>query len=191
LTSSIGRLNQKFLDEFCAQFHPPALTPIQQKLNIMFPTEEHVEDSHLGVPNASSMILPAKNWDDTKDFPKTSFCKQEARTPKLNGNLYHAKYLVASRKDTNGHVIDDDTLLYFGSHNLSAAAWGNMEKQGSQISIANWELGVVFPPEEGSADLKRKIIESLPLKVLPSPKRYDLKIDRPFIMEKQEVYRNL
>jgi len=112
----------------------------------MFPTEEHVEDSHLGVSNAASIILPAKNWDDTKDFPKTSFCKQQAANQKLEGNLYHAKYLVASRKE-DGHVIDDDTLLYFGSHNFSAAAWGNMEKKNTQISIANWELGVVFGPE--------------------------------------------
>ena len=97
----------------------------------MFPTEEHVEDSHLGVANAASMILPAKNWDDTKDFPKSSFCKQEARTSKLDSNLYHAKFIVVSRKDEHGHVIDDDALLYFGSHNLSGEAWGNMEKKGS------------------------------------------------------------
>jgi tyrosyl-DNA phosphodiesterase-1 len=66
-------------------------------------------------------------------------------------------------------VIEDDSMLYFGSHNFSAAAWGNLEKKGTQISIANWELGVVFPPAPGSAQLKKRIIESLPLKVLPAP----------------------
>jgi tyrosyl-DNA phosphodiesterase-1 len=60
-------------------------------------------------------------------------------------------------------------MLYFGSHNFSAAAWGNLEKKGTQISIANWELGVVFPPAPGSAQLKKRIVESLPLKVLPAP----------------------
>jgi len=29
-----------------------------------------------------------------------------------------------SKKDE----ITDDTVLYFGSHNLSAGAWGNLEK---------------------------------------------------------------
>lgn len=44
--------------------------------------------------------------------------------------------------------IDDDTLIYFGSHNFSANAWGRHEKNGNAIS--NWELGVTFLPEAGS-----------------------------------------
>jgi hypothetical protein len=36
----------------------------------MFPTEEHVEDSHLGVGGAESIILNAKFWDETQGFPK-------------------------------------------------------------------------------------------------------------------------
>lgn len=99
--------------------------------------------------------------------------------------------MIVSNKtegDPPGHLIDDETLLYFGSHNFSAAAWGNIEKKGTQISIANCEIGVVFPPADGSKEMKIKILESLPLKVLPCPKRYNLEIDRPFIMEKQKIY---
>ena len=54
--------------------------------------------------------------------------------------------------------ISDNTVLYFGSHNLSTAAWGNQEKDNTFISIASWELGVLFPPQLGSADLKKKIL---------------------------------
>ena len=42
--------------------------------------------------------------------------------------------------------IDDDTFMYFGSHNLSAGAWGNLEKDSTQISMSNWEIGIAFPP---------------------------------------------
>lgn len=34
--------------------------------------------------------------------------------------------------------------MFFGSHNLSAGAWGNNEKSASQLAIANWEFGIVF-----------------------------------------------
>jgi hypothetical protein len=51
------------------------MVPIVKKLNIMFPTEEHVEDSHLGVKNADSIILSSKIWDDTKEFPKACMTK--------------------------------------------------------------------------------------------------------------------
>ena len=62
----------------------------------------------------------------------------------------------------NGITIDDCTIInkalykfieetqVFGSHNFSPSAWGMLEKEGSQLAIANWELGVVFLPEKGS-----------------------------------------
>jgi hypothetical protein len=42
----------------------------------------------------------------------------------------------------------------------------------------------VFGPKKNSAELKKKLIESLPLETV-EPKPYDLELDRPFIMEKQ------
>ena len=52
--------------------------------------------------------------------------------------------------------------------------------------MANWELGVVFAPQSGSKELKKRIIDSLPLDVLRA-KKYQ-KYDKPFIMEKQVMY---
>jgi len=55
--------------------------------------------------------------------------------------------------------------------------------------MANWEFGVVFGPKKGSADMKRAILKSLPLKVVPldgakgAPK-YEKDTDLPFIMDK-------
>lgn len=72
-------------------------------------------------------------------------------------------------------------MLYFGSHNFSGGAWGNLEKGDSQIAIANWELGVVFPPMEGSKEMKEKMVKAMVLKF--PPEKYDLeKGDHPFIM---------
>jgi len=66
---------------------------------------------------------------------------------------------------------------------LSGAAWGNYEKNGSQITIFNCELGVVFGPKVGSLKLKELILSILPLQVL-NPLKYNLSIDRPFIQSK-------
>ena len=67
--------------------------------------------------------------------------------------------------------ITDDTLLYFGSHNLSAGAWGNKEKEETQIGIANWEMGIVFPPEDDSQKWKEQIVKSMVLKFPPEKYR--------------------
>jgi tyrosyl-DNA phosphodiesterase-1 len=63
--------------------------------------------------------------------------------------------------------ITDDTVLYFGSHNFSGGAWGNLEKNDSQIAISNWEIGVVFPPGPGTKDMKVKMVNSMVLKFPP------------------------
>lgn len=76
--------------------------------------------------------------------------------------------------------IDDDTIIYMGSHNMSMAAWGKLEKNGSQLSISNTELGVLYPPCRESANMKREIIERMPFKF--PPEKY-IKSDMPWITE--------
>jgi hypothetical protein len=84
----------------------------------------------------------------------------------LSNNLYHAKYLIVTDK-LKPDEITDDTVMYFGSHNLSAGAWGNLEKDNTQISLANWEIGIVFPPMADSKEMKERIIKCLPIKWPP------------------------
>ena len=45
-------------------------------------------------------------------------------------NLYHAKFMIITEKGKEGEITDE-TVLYFGSHNFSAGAWGNLEKNDS------------------------------------------------------------
>ena len=80
----------------------------------------------------------------------------------------------------NEKDITDDTLLYLGSHNLSGAAWGTLEKDGQEISIANWEIGVVFPSMKGSKEMKRNIMKHIGFKY--PPKKY-IESDQPFMMD--------
>ena len=46
--------------------------------------------------------------------------------------------------------IDDDTIIYLGSHNLTKAAWGKFVKNYSKYCLNNYELGILFPPVKNS-----------------------------------------
>ena len=84
--------------------------------------------------------------------------------------------IVTSKNEPD--KISDDTVLYFGSHNLSGGAWGNQEKDATQIAISNWELGVVFPPGKDTKEMKERMIQSMVLKF--PPEKYK-KTDYPFM----------
>jgi hypothetical protein len=40
------------------------------------------------------------------------------------------------------------TIFFIFSANLSKAAWGALEKDGSQLMIRSYEIGVLFLPED-------------------------------------------
>ena len=56
-----------------------------------------------------------------------------------------------------GSAADDvDVLwLYTGSHNFSKAAWGELQKDASQLFIRSYELGVLFTPGHYAQALQR------------------------------------
>ena len=103
-------------------------------------------------------------------YEKPAFIKEtlaqfepSGRSPNFEGIIPHLKVCVA----THSAEVDDDTVIYFGSHNFTASAWGKYEKEGSTIAFTNTELGVVFPCKPGSAALKRQIVADLPFKYPP------------------------
>ena len=136
-----------------------------------------MQTSHLGQENASSIILNEQYWLDVQGFPRKSFCRQVGKTNDLDRNLYHAKFIIVTDKERKDEITDD-TVLYFGSHNLSGAAWGNLEKDQTQIAIANWEIGVVFGPQTNSKEMKEKIVSSMVLKFPPDKYK---ETDYPFM----------
>ena len=54
----------------------------------------------------------------------------------------HVKTFARVAKESN-----DLAWVIVGSHNLSGAAWGRLEKNGSQIAILSYELGVLLTPQ--------------------------------------------
>jgi tyrosyl-DNA phosphodiesterase-1 len=120
---------------------------VTEQLNIIYPTKDYIMNESPGPEFGGCLLLSSQNHEKTT-FPKRSFCKYEGRDDYsfFQGVIPHLKVMILCNPD---YSIDDDTLIYFGSHNLSPAAWGKYEKDCSQINIYNTELGVLMPPMKG------------------------------------------
>ena len=101
--------------------------------------------------------------------------------PDNQGLFPHNKVIIVANQD---YSVDDDSLIYIGSHNLSSAAWGYEGTEGDYAGRhagMNTEMGIIYPSKKGSGPMKRKILESLSFSMEPK----DFKINlNPYITEK-------
>ncbi|EAS03297.1 tyrosyl-DNA phosphodiesterase family protein (macronuclear) [Tetrahymena thermophila SB210] len=181
--TSLGNIDNTFLNEFytCATANKPITelkkdkankkqdpNLIEQKFRLIFPTAEYIyEDTIYGPEYASPVILNQKYYEK-ESFPKSifhQFCSPDNYFYHT-GAIPHLKTMVVTDNDLQ---IKDDSIVYIGSHNFTAAAWGRFEKDYSQIYNSNTELGIIYPPMEDSACIKQEIINSFSFK-LDAPK---------------------
>lgn len=92
-----------------------------------------------------------------------------------DGVIPHLKIMIVTDDD---YEINDNTIIYFGSHNCTRSAWGKLEKGNTQISLSNTELGVIYPAIVGSAATKKSIVRSFPFKFPPEKLSKD---EKPFL----------
>jgi hypothetical protein len=120
--SSIGSLNLEYLKQFAALWcnNPNA------ELHIIFPALQTVIDSHFGRESGGTTFLQPKTFKDPL-FPKSTFHHFRGPTshPTLTGHLSHSKIIIAYTG-----IIDDSSIIYSGSHNLSQVAWGKLTNKG-------------------------------------------------------------
>ena len=168
-TSSVGNLDEKFLKEILSSFLPNYITVDElvagkkpkgkkggvnlgqdlasNRVRVVFPSREYIENSIEGPDYSGCLIL------NPDMYQKDTFCKQIFHHFQgtedyafHEGIIPHLKVFIVADESGN---IDDDTYIYFGSHNFSPSAWGRYEKDCTQISISNTELGVLIPPRKG------------------------------------------
>lgn len=169
--SSVGALVGTLKKDICKSFtnNPNC------EMEIIFPCFRNVMESHLGTAGAGVFFMKENSYTN-EDFPRQSLCSMEGPNESFLGHLSHSKVLIIH----DNYEINDDTLIYIGSHNLSGAAWGKYEKNHTQLSISNYEAGIIFKSQPDSKDLKQYIISQLPFKFPPS--KY-LRDDRPFYID--------
>ncbi|TNV79388.1 hypothetical protein FGO68_gene12090 [Halteria grandinella] len=164
--SSIGKIWPRYLQQFYFEITGVLISQerINERFGFIYPTEKNVRQSHRGIHKAECLHMKSTTWGQSH-FPRSSFYRMEGKSEEFSGCISHSKMIIVT-SDYSGS-IDDQTVIYFGSHNLSTSAWGREEKGGTQIAIANWELGVVFGAAHESGQQKREIVESLNIKFPP------------------------
>lgn len=184
-TSSLGTIDSGFLSDIAYGFLPnyseegnrKLYEDISNNVKVIYPTDTYITDeSYAGPDFAHPLLLSEKNYEK-QSFIKKVFQKFEGPDDYNfhHGILPHLKVGIVTKKDQK---IDDDTIIYYGSHNFTAAAWGKYEKNRSQIFISNTELGVLIPGKIGSKSMKEEIVKGLSFKF---PARAYDKDNKPWI----------
>ena len=119
----------------------PDPIPAMERLRLIYPTAKYVEECITGVEAPHCLWLKREFYEGGKP-PRGIFHKFEAP-----GIIPHLKVFVITDDDNE---INDDTIIYFGSHNMSKFSWGKYEKHYTQLSIVNSELGILIPPIKGN-----------------------------------------
>jgi tyrosyl-DNA phosphodiesterase-1 len=164
--SSLGKLNTKWLSKFHeaidyitthsarpvedyhAKFSKKNVV-LERNLRIVWPTAAEIRNSVEGHRGGGSVMGKAKNVQD--EFLQPLYHRWSSRNNaddplQTARHVPHIKTLVQPSSDRSS--IE---WLYLGSHNLSIAAWGQVQARytGSDeliLRIAHWELGVFISP---------------------------------------------
>ncbi|KAI5066303.1 hypothetical protein GOP47_0018927 [Adiantum capillus-veneris] len=139
--SSLGSLDEKWLSEFGnstssgLSAHGKSLGP--GNVQILWPTVEDVRCSIEGYAAGNAIPSPLKNVE--KDFLRRCWARWSADHSGRSRAMPHFKSYVR-------HNGQDLAWFLLTSSNLSKAAWGALQKNGSQLMIRSYELGVLFLP---------------------------------------------
>jgi tyrosyl-DNA phosphodiesterase-1 len=172
--SSIGKsTKKKFFDDLYSSFN----LNNNPSIDILYPTIKYVNSFPLGNELSSCLFLDSVAFNMHKNKFKIIELKSEFNKLKT---IFHSKFFITGTKDKNGNFnINKNSLLYFGSHNFSAAAWGNYEKKDDQISMSNYELGILFDLNKLNLYEKQNIFNSIILNV--NSNYYEENQDEPFL----------
>ena len=194
-TTSMSSLDENFLSHFLSSILPDFSTieglkvlqgleeendikreHVRDRLRLIYPTKRHIDNCKDSKNISKPLML---NNELYEKLPRDIFYQFEPPSEDSihSGLIPHLKVFIIT--DESGK-IDDNTIIYFGSHNLSPGAWGRYDKEYSQIIIGNTELGVLLPPKKGSGDRKERLVNSLSFKF--PPRRYE-GLDNPWISQ--------
>ena len=168
VTSSVGNLQSKFILDFVQCFFEKSKEPLNfdqkekilSKTKVYYPSRNFTEKSKYGVKSASCLFLSRDHYETFK-FQKRVL-RQFERKSKENTRIPHLKIFIISN---NGEELNDDSIIYIGSHNFTQAAWGRLELDQSQVCINNYELGIIVPPLKNSTLAKQALLNQFDLKL--------------------------
>ena len=114
----------------------------ENNIDIFYPSENYIYTCEKGIELSSCLFFNNEAYKIYKDKLHDIVLKEQYKDRKT---VFHSKIFITGKRNKEGKfILNNDSMIYIGSHNLSASAWGNYEKNGTQISVANYELGIIF-----------------------------------------------
>ncbi|CAB3995701.1 tyrosyl-DNA phosphodiesterase 1-like [Paramuricea clavata] len=147
--SSIGSLGPDKSKWLCSEWlrslaSTNSLTSLDHdpSLHLMFPTVENVRTSLEGYVAGGSLPY---SWKTAAKQPylKDFFCRWKSECLGRSRASPHLKSYTRISPD-----LTKAAWFIMTSANLSKAAWGALEKNGSQLMIRSYEIGVLFLPQD-------------------------------------------
>ncbi|NXE48092.1 TYDP1 phosphodiesterase, partial [Casuarius casuarius] len=193
--SSIGSMGADGSKWLCSEFQESlvatgsnvtTLLKCDVPIHLIYPTVDNVRQSLEGYPAGGS--LPYSIQTAQKQLWLHSyFHKWSAEVSGRSHAMPHIKTYMRPSPD-----FQKIAWFLVTSANLSKAAWGALEKNGTQLMIRSYELGVLFLPsafglDKGYFHVKGKLLSESNDPATPFPVPYDLppeqygSKDRPWI----------
>ncbi|XP_077179581.1 tyrosyl-DNA phosphodiesterase 1-like isoform X2 [Paroedura picta] len=141
-------------------------------IHLIYPTVDNVRQSLEGFPGGGSSLSYPTTIDQKQSWLRSYLHKWSAETSGRSHAMPHIKTYMRVAPD-----FQKIAWFLLTSANLSKAAWGAFEKNGTQLMIRSYELGVLFLPSEFGLDdgyfkVKRNLLSDEPALSFPVP--YDL-----------------
>ncbi len=146
--SSMGSLTQPWLEgEFVQSLsagrvagtapHCALGAPAAPGLSLVWPTVEQVQTSFEGWAAGGS--IPGYSHNVSRAFLQPLMSRWGGRLGVRERAMPHIKSYAR-------HAGDELAWVLLGSHNLSRAAWGELQKKGATLFIRSYELSALFLP---------------------------------------------
>ncbi|KAI8922556.1 tyrosyl-DNA phosphodiesterase I [Powellomyces hirtus] len=156
--SSVGSLGTS--DEWLMQELGNSLSACRNKqlgsnlpMKLIFPTIDNVRTSLEGWAGGGSLPFDTKNWVKQESYMRPRLCVWEANEAGRPRAVPHIK--TYTRIDPESGEMG---WFLLSSSNLSKAAWGSVEKKGTQIMIRSYELGVLIVSDDFKTDSTQKAV---------------------------------
>ncbi|XP_058423515.1 tyrosyl-DNA phosphodiesterase 1 isoform X1 [Diceros bicornis minor] len=191
--SSIGSMGSDESKWLCSEFKESLVTLGKESktpgkgvvpLHLIYPSVENVRTSLEGYPAGGSLPYGIQTAEK-QNWLHSYFHKWSAETSGRSNAMPHIKTYMRPSPD-----FSQIAWFLVTSANLSKAAWGALEKNGAQLMIRSYELGVLFLPSAFGLDsftVKQKFFSGNQEPTASFPVPYDLppelygSKDRPWI----------
>ncbi|ELK01126.1 Tyrosyl-DNA phosphodiesterase 1 [Pteropus alecto] len=147
--SSIGSMGADESKWLCSEFKETLATLGRESktpgksavpLHLIYPSVENVRTSLEGYPAGGSLPYSIQTAEK-QNWLHSYFHKWSAETSGRSNAMPHIKTYMRPSPD-----FSQIAWFLVTSANLSKAAWGALEKNGTQLMIRSYELGVLFLP---------------------------------------------